>query len=53
MSAYDDVLFRLQHIPRIPVYAMETLAGAISREDSEYFVGQVPCRKAPGPDGLP
>jgi hypothetical protein len=34
----------LQHIPRIPVNSAETLAGATSREDFEYIMGQLPCR---------
>jgi hypothetical protein len=27
-------------------------AGAVSKEDLEHFMGQLPCRKAQGPDGI-
>ena len=53
MSAYDEIPLRLEHLPRIPVGSGETLAGAISRDDYDYFVRQLPCRTAPGPDRLP
>ena len=52
-SAYSNLPFRLEHLPRIPVGSGETLAGAISRDDFEYFLGQLPFRTGPGPDRLP
>jgi hypothetical protein len=52
-SAYADVPFRLEHLPRIPVGSGETLAGAISRDDFGYFLWQLPFRTGPGPDRLP
>ena len=50
---YETLPFRLGNIPRIPADSMETLGGAVSKEDLEHFMGQLPCRKAPGPDGIP
>ncbi len=45
--------FRLEHLPRIPVGSGETLAGTISRDDFEYFLGQLPSPTGPGPNRLP
>ena len=53
VSAYDALPFRLDNIPRVPADSVETLRGGVSKEDLEHFEGDLPCRKAPGPDGIP
>ena len=52
-GAYDALPLRLDAFPRVPADSVETLRGAISKEDFEYFLGQLPCRTAPGPDMMP
>ncbi len=52
-SAYDPIPFRLSNIPRIPADSVATLRGAISEDDFEYLLGQLPGHRAPGSDQLP
>jgi hypothetical protein len=44
----DALLFRLNNVPRIPSVSVKTLWGAISKDDIEYFLGQLPGRTALG-----
>jgi len=52
-SPYAAMPFRLNNIPRIPADSVATLRGAISEDDFEYFLGQLPGHRAPGSDQLP
>jgi hypothetical protein len=49
---YAGLLFCPDGIPRVPPSARETLRGAITADDFEYALGQLPNNRAPGP-GVP
>jgi hypothetical protein len=46
---YTDLQFCTAGIPRIPLGAGETLRGAITTQDFEFFVGRLPNNWACGP----
>ena len=48
-DSYADIPSAWTFIPRVPVDLGETLGGAISKDYFTYFLGQLPCQKAPGP----
>ena len=47
-----DLPFCPDGIPRVPPTARETLRGAITADDFEYLLGQLPNNRAPG-QGVP
>jgi ribonuclease HI len=49
---YEGLPFCPDGIPRVPPGARETLRGAITADDFEYALGQLPNNRAPGP-GVP
>jgi len=53
MRAYASLPFSVEGIPRVPINAGESLRGAITASDFEFFMGQLPNSKAAGPDGIP
>ena len=55
MARYDrpEFLPTTAQIPRVPPDSGEALRGPISWEDFVFFLGQLPNRSAPGPDGIP
>jgi hypothetical protein len=52
-SDYAGLPFCPDVIPQVPPSARETLCGAITAADFEFYLGQLPINRAPGPDGLP
>ena len=50
---YDTLFWNTDGIPRVSPGPGETLRKAVSMEDFEFLLRQLPNNRAPGPDGLP
>ena len=50
---YDTLFWNTDGIPRVSPGPGETLREAVSMEDFEFLLRQLPNNRAPGPDGLP
>jgi hypothetical protein len=50
---YDTLSWNTDGIPQVSPGSGESLRGAITMEDFEFLLRQLPNNRAPGPDGLP